>query len=70
MVQLSHEHGLTYSKADNGAFALNDAVSAVFKDAQLAGSQMLIRSAMGYEAAARASNDKKAFVKATSLMVH
>lgn len=30
---------------------------------------MLIRSAMSYEAAARASNDKKAFVKATSLMV-
>jgi hypothetical protein len=30
---------------------------------------MLIRSQMSYEAAARASNDKKAFVKATSLMV-
>lgn len=30
---------------------------------------MLIRSSMSYEAAARASNDKKAFVKATSLMV-
>jgi hypothetical protein len=30
---------------------------------------MLIRSSMAYEAAARASNDKKAFVKATSLMV-
>ena len=69
-VQLTHEHGVTYSKADNGAFDLLDAVSAVFKNAQLVGSQMLIRSAMGYEAAARASNDKKAFVKATSLMVH
>ena len=68
-VQLTHEHGVTYSKADNGAFDLLDAVSAVFKNAQLVGSQMLIRSAMGYEAAARASNDKKAFVKATSLMV-
>jgi len=30
---------------------------------------MLIRSQMSYEAAARASNDRKAFVKATSLMV-
>jgi len=68
-VQLTHEHGVTYSKANNGAFPLNDAVAAKFENARLEGSQMLIRSAMGYEAAARASNDKKAFVKATSLMV-
>jgi len=68
-VQLSHEHGITYAAADSGAFNLQNAVAAVFKDAQLAGAQMLIRSQMSYEAAARASNDKKAFVKATSLMV-
>lgn len=48
---------------------MNNAVAAIFKDAQLNGAQMLIRSAMSYEAAARATNDKKAFVKATSLMV-
>jgi len=65
------EHGVTYSAANPnlGAFALLDAVAAVFKDAQVEGAQMLIRSSMSYEAAARASNDKKAFVKATSLMV-
>jgi len=68
-VQLSHEHGITYAAADSGAFNLNNAVAAIFKDAQLGGSQMLIRSQMSYEAAARASNDRKAFVKATSLMV-
>lgn len=70
-VQLSHEHGVTYSAANPalGAFALQDAVAAVFKDAQVEGSQMLIRSSLSYEAAARATNDKKAFVKATSLMV-
>lgn len=70
-VQLSHEHGVTYSAANPalGAFALNTAVPAVFKDAQVEGAQMLIRASMSYEAAARASNDKKAFVKATSLMV-
>ena len=70
-MQLSHEHGVTYSAANPalGAFALQDAVAAVFKDAQVEGAQMLIRSQMSYEAAARASNDKKAFVKATSLMV-
>lgn len=70
-VQLSHEHGVTYSAANPslGAFALEQAVAAVFKDAQVEGAQMLIRASMSYEAAARASNDKKAFVKATSLMV-
>lgn len=68
-VQLSHEHGVTYAAADSGAFNLNNAVAAIFKDAQLNGAQMLIRSSMSYEAAARASNDRKAFVKATSLMV-
>lgn len=68
-VQLSNEQGVTYAAADSGAFALQDAVAAIFKDAQLNGSQMLIRSQMSYEAAARASNDKKAFVKATALMV-
>lgn len=68
-VQLSHEQGLTYAAADSGAFSLQNAVAAVFKDAQLNGSQMLLRSSMSYEAAARASNDRKAFVKATSLMV-
>lgn len=68
-VQLSHEQGITYAAADSGAFSLENAVAAIFKDAQLAGAQMLIRSQMSYEAAARASNDKKAFVKATSLMV-
>ena len=39
------------------------------QDAQIAGSQILLRSAISYEAAARASNDKKAFVRATSLLV-
>lgn len=68
-VQLSHEHGITYAAADSGAFNLNNAVAAIFKDAQLNGAQMLIRSQMSYEAAARASNDRKAFVKATQLMV-
>ena len=68
-VQLSHEQGVTYAAADSGAFSLQNAVAAVFKDAQLNGAQMLLRSSMSYEAAARASNDKKAFVKATSLMV-
>lgn len=68
-VQLSHEHGVTYAGPNSSAFNLNAAIAAVLQDAQIAGSQLLLRSAMSYEAAARASNDKKAFVKATQLMV-
>ena len=68
-VQLSHEHGVTYAGPNSSAFTLMAPIAAVLQDGQVAGSQMLLRSAMSYEAAARASNDKKAFVKATQLMV-
>jgi len=68
-VMLSHEHGVTYAGPNSSAFNLNSAIAAILQDAQIAGSQMLLRSAISYEAAARASNDKKAFVKATQLMV-
>lgn len=39
------------------------------QDAQVQGAQMLLRSAMSYDAAARSSNSKKAFVKGTELLV-
>jgi len=39
------------------------------QDAQVSGNQMLLRSSLAYDAAARASNSKKAFVKATELLV-
>jgi len=68
-VLLSHEHGITYAASDGGAFALNNAVAAVYKDAQIQGSQMLLRSLMSYHAAAKASNNVKAFERATTLMV-
>jgi hypothetical protein len=68
-VILSNEHGITYAAADAGAFALNDSVALTMKDAQVQGSQMVLRSSMSYDAAARASNSKKAFVKGTELLV-
>jgi hypothetical protein len=68
-VLLSHEHGITYSGPSSTAFSLNAAVAAVMQDAQITGSQVVMRSAISYEAAARASNDKKAFKKATTLLV-
>lgn len=68
-VLLSHEQGVTYAGPSAGAFTLEAAVASVMQDAQIAGSQLLLRSAMSYEAAARASNSQKAFVKATQLIV-
>lgn len=68
-VILSQEHGVSYAGPSDGAFALEEAVAMTMQDAQIQGSQMLLRSAMSYDAAAKASNSKKAFVKATELVV-
>ena len=68
-VIVAAEQGVTYAAADAGAFALEDAVSMQMQDAQVQGNQMLLRSSLAYDAAARASNSKKAFVKATELLV-
>lgn len=68
-VIVNQEQGFTYAGIDAGAFALNDAVSMNTQDAQVQGYQILLRSALAYDAAARASTDAKAFVKETQLMV-
>jgi len=68
-VIVAQEQGVTYASPSSGAFALNDSVAMTMQDAQIQGSQMLLRSALSYDAAARASNSKKAFVKATELIV-
>lgn len=67
-VVLTPEHGVTYAAPDAGAFALNDSIALTMKDAQVTTYQMVMRSQMSYEAAARASKDKKAFRKATELL--
>lgn len=68
-VVVSWEHGMTYAAFDDGAFALNSSIAMALQDAQVSSSQMLLRAALSYDAAARASNSKKAFVKATELIV-
>lgn len=68
-VILADEQGVTYAAPDSGAFALEDAVAMTTKNASLQGISMLIRSSLDYEAAAKASNSKKAFVKATQLIL-
>jgi hypothetical protein len=69
-VVLQHEHGFTYAAAGTDAFNLNSAVSGQIKDATILGTQMLLVSVLGYEAAHRASTGgKRAFVQATQYMV-
>lgn len=68
-VILSREHGFTYASSDDDAFALNGSVPMSVKRAELLGSQIVGQGRLGYEAAARAAKDKKAFVEATELLV-
>jgi len=68
-VILSYEQGVTYAAPDAGAFALNASVALVLGDAQVQGSQILLRSAISYDAMARAATSKKAFRKTTELVV-
>ena len=59
-VQLTGEFGFS---AGSGAFALNAAVAHQSANAQVNGSSVLLRSVISYDAAARASTSKKAFMK-------
>lgn len=67
-VLLSFEHGFTFAGSDAGAFSLNDAVASVMKDAQVTPSQILLKSQISYEAAARSAKGKNAFIDGTQLM--
>lgn len=68
-VVLTHEHGVTMAGPSSGAFTLNAAVASVLKDATIEGTQILLRSRLDYEAAARAANTKASFGQATELLV-
>jgi hypothetical protein len=68
-VILSNEQGFTYAAFNAGAFALNGAIALAMQDAQVSSSQILLQSQISYDAAARAETSKKAFKKATRLIV-
>lgn len=57
-VLLAVEHGVTYSKSQNGAFALNAAVDGEITQAIINSSQHVIRSTISYQAAAAATGEK------------
>lgn len=69
-VVLGLEHGITYAGPTDDAFALDDAINGVIKDAAVQGSQMMLRSRLGIAAASRASSgEPKAFENATKFLV-
>lgn len=59
-VALTHEFGFTVG---SGAFSLNDAIAATYAEAQIEGKNMLLRTQVSYDAMAKASSSKKAFMK-------
>lgn len=70
MVSLGLEHGITFAASDDDAFALQAAINSNSKDAQVRGNSAVLRSVLGYAAAARAlGGDKKAFMDATKYLV-
>lgn len=59
-VALTHEFGFS---TGTGAFTLNAAVAAVYAEAQVEGKNLLLRTQVSYDAMAKASTSKKAFMK-------
>lgn len=59
-VALTHEFGFSVG---SGAFTLNDAIAATYAEAQVEGKNLLLRTQVSYDAMAKASSTKKAFVK-------
>lgn len=69
-VILGHEHGVTFAGATDDAFDLADAVAGQTKDAQVQGTQLVLRSMLGLAAASRAAaGDKAAFMGATKFLI-
>jgi len=68
-VILGHEHGFSYGGTDGSAFALNDAIAGVVKDAKIQGYEYVLRTQISYAAASRAAASKAAFERSTKLIV-
>ena len=67
---LGLEHGVTFAGSTDDAFALNPPIAGQLKEAQVRGSQMVLRSVLGYAAAARAAGGgQRAFEDSTKFLV-
>lgn len=69
-VLLQHEHGFTYGSSGDGAFTLNSSVAGAVKQAQVAGSMIVLRSRLSYEDVYKATDaGPAAFEAAMGLVV-
>ncbi len=69
-VNLALEGGFTLAATGDGAFSLNDAIAMTLQPALIDGYQIMLRSQLDYEAAAKAANgDAKSFGLATKYLV-
>ncbi len=68
-VILKHENGFTYSPSGKGAFTLRVPAAGGTDDATILGTQLLLRSRLDYESAARAAKGRNSFIDATRLLV-
>jgi hypothetical protein len=68
-VSLTHENGFTYNGTGYNAFALNDHIAMTMKDAEVQGTELLLRSAISYGAAAKAATSIGAFKKVMSIVL-
>ncbi len=70
LVLLAHEHGVTYAAETDDAFLLATAIAGQTKPAKIQGSQILIRSRIGYKAAVSAtSGGEQAFKRSFDVVV-
>lgn len=68
-VMLSQEHGVTYLGSNSGVATLVNHVAATYKEAQVDGSGLLLRSAISYSAANKMASSKKAFMNWSEMLV-
>lgn len=68
-VVLSNEQGITVLAAGDGVTTLKDSVAMTSKEATVDAAQLILRSAMDYEAAMKAAGSEKAFQSASQMLV-
>lgn len=68
-VALKMEHGFTYALAQAGAFAFNNVIPGIIKEATIDGCQLHGWCAIDYETAAKGANSKTSFVDSVGHIV-
>lgn len=68
-VNLAHEQGFSYLGDAGSVSTLNDAVAGTMKEAQVKGSELILRAQISYLALSRSTSSSKAFKQASSWKV-